>query len=69
MSTATVYFLLPEIVLITAAVVIYIAGAFFQTDKTWRWLALAGIVLAIVCLNAQPTGTDSGGMISDGFTV
>jgi NADH-quinone oxidoreductase subunit N len=69
MTTATPYFLLPEIVLIAAAVVIYIAGAFLSTQKAWSWIALAGIVLAMVCLSYQNGATDGGVLISDGFAL
>jgi NADH-quinone oxidoreductase subunit N len=69
MSTATLYFLLPEIVLIAASVLIYIAGAFFATQKAWSWLGLAGIVLAMFCLNRQQGAVDSGALLNDGFTL
>jgi NADH-quinone oxidoreductase subunit N len=69
MSTATLYFLLPEIVLIAAAVLIYIAGAFSSTQKVWSWIALAGIILSMICLGCRIGATDGGGLISDGFTL
>ncbi len=69
MNTSTIYFLLPEIVLIAAAVFIYIAGAFLRSQKTWSWLALAGIVLAMACLSRQHGTADGGVLISDGFTL
>jgi NADH-quinone oxidoreductase subunit N len=69
MTNATLYFLLPEIVLIAAAVVIYIAGAFLNTQKAWSWIALAGIALAMVCLGYQKSATDGGVLISDGFAL
>ncbi|MGA2798095.1 MAG: NADH-quinone oxidoreductase subunit N, partial [Thermoguttaceae bacterium] len=69
MTTATLYFLLPEIVLIAAAVAIYIAGAFLQTQKAWGWLALAAIVFAMVCLGNQNGATGGGVLISDGFAL
>lgn len=68
MSTSTVYFLLPEIAIIAAAVLIYIAGAFSHSEKIWRWLALAGIILAMVCLSRQH-GTADRVLISDGFSL
>ncbi len=69
MTTTTIYFLLPEIVLIAAAVLIYIAGAYLLTQKAWSWLALAGIALAMICLGYQNGATDGGVLISDGFTL
>lgn len=69
MTTATLYFLLPEIVLIAAAVMIYVAGAFLSTQKVWGWMALAGIIVAMVCLGYQNGATDGGVLISDGFTL
>jgi NADH-quinone oxidoreductase subunit N len=69
MTASTIYFLLPEIVLIAAAVLIYIAGAFFQTQKAWPWIALTGIILAMVCLSRQNGVADSGVLQSDGFSL
>ncbi len=68
MTTATIYFLLPEIVLIAAATFIYIAGVFFRTQKAWSWLALVGIAFAMVCLGGQNDKTGGGVLLSDGFT-
>jgi len=69
MTTATLYYLLPEIVLIAAAVLIYIAGAFLSTQKAWGWIALAGIILAMIYLGCQNGAKDGGILISDGFTL
>lgn len=69
MSTATVYFLLPEIVLIAAAVFIYIAGAFLSMEKAWSRLALAGVILAMLCLSNQHGTADYGVVISDSFSL
>jgi NADH-quinone oxidoreductase subunit N len=69
MTTSTIYFLLPEIVLIAAAVLIYIAGAFLQTQKAWPWIALAGIILAMICLSRQNGIADNGVLQSDGFSL
>jgi NADH-quinone oxidoreductase subunit N len=68
MSTSTVYFLLPEIVLIAAAVLIYIVGAFLRTQKAWSWFALAGIIVSMFCLSLRHDTADSGVLLSDGFT-
>jgi len=69
MSTSTVYFLLPEIVLIAAAVLIYIAGAFLRTQKAWSWFALLEIILSMLCLSRQHGMANSSVLISDGFTI
>jgi NADH-quinone oxidoreductase subunit N len=67
MTTSTINYLLPEIVIAATAVLIYIAGAFFQTQKVWNWLAAAGIALAMVCLSGQHGAIASGALLSDGF--
>ena len=69
MSTSTVYFLLPEIVVIATAVLIYIAGAFLRTQKAWSWLALVGIILSMVCLGRQDGMADSGDFAKRWFLV
>jgi NADH-quinone oxidoreductase subunit N len=69
MTTPPVYFLLPEIVVIAAAISIYIAGAFVRTQKAWSWIALAGIILSMVCLCAQHGMENAGVLLSDGFTL
>ncbi len=69
MTYSTIYFLLPEIVIVAMAVLIYIAGAFFETQKPWSWLALAAVALAMICLGSQQSGIDSGTLINDGFTL
>lgn len=45
-----VVLLLPEIVLVTVGVLIYVAGAFFETKTAWSWFALAAVVLAALSL-------------------
>jgi NADH-quinone oxidoreductase subunit N len=69
MSTSTVYFLLPEIVVIAAAVLIYIAGAFLRTQKAWSLIALVGIILSMVCLCRQQSTANCGVLLNDGFTL
>src|SRR2546422_6914254 len=54
MSTNTVYFLLPEIVLVLIATAIYLGGAFSKARDGWTWLAMAGLLLSGVALSGQP---------------
>ena len=53
MTTATLHLLLPEIVLIVAAVAIYMGGAFSTARHVWRWIAGGAILLAAVALYSQ----------------
>jgi len=53
-STETVYFLLPEIVLVLVATAIYLGGAFSNARDGWTWLAMSGLLLAGVALSGQP---------------
>ena len=46
MTTATVRLLTPEIVLIAAAVAIYLGGAFSTARWPWSWIAATAVVLA-----------------------
>jgi len=41
---------IPEMILIAVAVLIYVTGAFFDTKKPWSWIALAAIAAAAVTL-------------------
>jgi NADH-quinone oxidoreductase subunit N len=50
MSTATVVFLTAEMVLVAAAIIIYLGGAMVRTARPWAWIAGAGIVLAAAAL-------------------
>jgi NADH-quinone oxidoreductase subunit N len=50
MTPANVWILTAEIVLATAAVVIYLGGALVQSAKPWRWIASAGLLLAAAAL-------------------
>ena len=61
MSTETLWRLTPEIVLITAAVVIYLGGAFFNAQRLWRWIAGGGIALAALALWTQHGRPYTGG--------
>ena len=53
MTTATLRLLTPEIVLIAAAVAIYLGGAFSAAQRPWRWIAGAAVLLAAVALWSQ----------------
>ncbi len=50
MTFETVQLLTPEIVLIAAAVAIYLGGAFFASPRAWRWIAGVAIAGAAVLL-------------------
>lgn len=50
MSIETVYFLLPELILVFSATLIYLGGAFLPARPGWSWLAAAAVVLAGVAL-------------------
>ncbi|NUQ62439.1 MAG: NADH-quinone oxidoreductase subunit M [Pirellulales bacterium] len=49
-SLIPLYLLTPEIILVAVAVLIYVAGAFFETSKAWSWIALAGVFAAGLAL-------------------
>ena len=49
MTTATLILLLPEIVLIAAAVAIYMGGAFSATQRAWPWIAGGALLLRRRC--------------------
>jgi NADH-quinone oxidoreductase subunit N len=55
MSTETLCILLPEIVLIAAAVAIYLGGAFVDAQKPWRWIAGGAIAVAAAALAGRHT--------------
>ncbi len=57
MSTETVCLLIPEIVLIAVAVLIYVAGAFVDARREWSWIAGGGIVVAAIALAMPGSGT------------
>jgi NADH-quinone oxidoreductase subunit N len=52
--TTTVKLLTPEIVLVTAAVSIYVAGAFFSLRRLWAWIALGAVIIAVAALASSP---------------
>jgi NADH-quinone oxidoreductase subunit N len=69
MSTSTVHLLLPEIVVIATAVLIYIAGAFSRMERIWSWIALAGIILSAVLLSRLSGPIESSVLIADDFSL
>lgn len=60
-TTNTLRLLTPEIVLMATAVVIYLGGAFWASQRPWRWMAAAAVVLAAVALRSQHGPTAAGG--------
>ena len=64
MSTETVYYLLPELLLIVVATLIYLGGAFAGPRRTWTGFAVLGIIVAGIALFQQRglfllSGTDA----------
>ena len=56
-SSATIEALLPEIVLIGSATLIFVAGAFVRSRTVWGWLAGAALAAAAMCLYVQSAET------------
>lgn len=54
MNTETLLLLIPEIILVAAAVAIYVAGAFVDAEKAWAGFAGGAVVLAAAVLWGQP---------------
>ncbi len=63
-TTTTLYCLTPEIVLIVAAVAIYLGGAFSTAQRSWRWIAAVAILLAAVALRSQDGPAAAGGPLN-----
>ena len=61
MTTDTLRLLLPEIVLMVAAVVIYLGGAFSSARRVWSWIAGAAVALAAAALATQSPVTIASG--------
>ena len=53
MSNETVHLLLPEIILVLLATLVYLGGAFLPSRGGWGWLAAASVLLAGVALFEQ----------------
>ncbi len=61
----TIYLLLPEIILVAAATLIYVIGAFVQLRKASTWAAIGSLVLAAAVMYAQDKGL---GLFSESAT-
>jgi len=64
MTTETVYLLLPECVVIAAAVIIYVAGAFWEDRRHWPWLAGGALVIAAILLGFQEVRATSDSVLA-----
>ena len=53
MTTETIYLVLPELVLLVLAVLVYVAGAFVEARKGWGWIAAGAIALSAAVLTWQ----------------
>ena len=67
MTTLTVRLLTPEIVLIAAAVAIYLGGTFSATRQAWNWMAVGAIAVAAFTLWAQHGAATAGGPLGSGW--
>ena len=65
MTTATVQFLTPEIILIAAAVAIYLGGAFFEARQQFSPVAILAVLAAAVALVMQPEQIPAAGSVVD----
>ena len=61
MTTSTLCLLTPEIVLMVAAVAIYLGGAFSHARRVWSWIAGCAIALAAAALATQSPVTIASG--------
>jgi NADH-quinone oxidoreductase subunit N len=64
-TTETLLFLTPEIVVAIAAVVIYVGGAFVASRTVWGWIGLGGILLAAAALFVQHPESGQGPLAGD----
>jgi NADH-quinone oxidoreductase subunit N len=65
-SNETVYLLMPEIILVLAATLIYLGGAFLPARPGWSWLAAATILLSGVALYQQAATVDVESVVEAG---
>ena len=65
MTVADLRLLVPEIVLIVAAVTIYLAGAFSTARRAWSWIAAGALLLAAAALWYQNPLADGGSLGCD----
>lgn len=60
--------LAPETILVSVAVLIYLAGVFFDAQGLWNWLAVAGVIgAAVVLALASPAAGPIGPLEIDGL--
>lgn len=64
MTSLTIQLLTPEIVLIAAAVAIYMGGAFFDARRLWSWIAGGAVALAAAALWTQHGPAVAGGPLN-----
>ncbi|MBL9122844.1 MAG: NADH-quinone oxidoreductase subunit N [Planctomycetaceae bacterium] len=64
MSTDTLTFLLPEVILVLVASLVYVVGAFVQKPALWTWVAVATIVAAGAALFAMPADLQPGATVA-----
>ncbi len=79
MSNETVYLLMPEIILVLMATLVYLRGAFLPSRPGWSWLSAGSLILAGVALyqqgltdtvqTAHGSGGFSGPLIVDLFST
>lgn len=67
LTAGTVLQLLPEIVLIATATLIYVLGAFLSVRWLWSWIAGAGLVAAALALSQVGGAGMSGPLADDAF--
>lgn len=60
MSSDTLTFLLPEIILVIVASLVYVVGAFVEKPGLWIWVAVATIGAAALALFWSPSGPNVG---------
>ncbi len=69
-SPGTLVLLLPEIILIAAATLIYVVGAFSQAKAVWSWVAGTALLAAAVALIPRPDSPGfNGPVVWDGLAV
>jgi NADH-quinone oxidoreductase subunit N len=69
LSTQTILLLAPEIVLATAAALIYFVGAFVSAPRIWPWLAAAGVLVAGYLLYGQVPADFNGPLVADSLGI
>ncbi len=67
LTAGTVLQLLPEIVLIGTATLIFVLGAFLSVRWLWSWIAGAGLLVAALALSQVGGGGMSGPLADDAF--